>query len=434
MTSVIIIGAGAAGLAAARSLTKQHVDVTVLEARDRIGGRIHTLHDDSLTIELGAEFIHGKHPALMEILDAASLPVSDVTQRHWFIDEGRISTSHEFWNKLTALMDLMDDKKPDQTFQSFLNNIPDTPEVKRAKEAATLFVEGFHAAESQRIGVHGLVKANEAEDSIDGEHDSRVVDGYERLMQVMHEEAVKAGCAFHLNTVVSEVDWGKNGVEVVCEDNQRFSAECVIVTLPLGVLQHGSITFNPELPERTQDAIANLAMGHVVRVTLRFRERFWERLKLPTKEHLELPELGFIHCPDAPLPTWWTLSPIHAPILVGWTGGANAIKIRNALTSNYNEGVLEIGLNSLRQIFGVSASGLRDQLVSYHAHDWTGDPFSRGAYSYLPVNGLPAQETLSQPIDGVLFFAGEATSAGHVGTVHGAIDSGQRAARQILER
>jgi monoamine oxidase len=116
--SVLIIGAGAAGLAAARDLAASGLGVTILEARDRIGGRVHTIRDESfnLPIELGAEFVHGKHPALFKLLDSSRTPLLDVTERHWYFENGVVSRSNEFWNKLTALFDLMSKEKPDQTF------------------------------------------------------------------------------------------------------------------------------------------------------------------------------------------------------------------------------------------------------------------------------------------------------------------------------
>jgi monoamine oxidase len=136
------------------------------------------------------------------------------------------------------------------------------------------------------------------------------------------------------------------------------------------------------------------------------------------------------------LPTWWTFLPIHAPFLVGWTGGLNAERL---ITSRLSpDELLDQALQSLQMIFGISDTKLRELLVSFHTHDWSSDPFSRGAYAYLPVNGLELQQRLAAPLGeaefgrNVLFFAGEATSVGHVGTVHGAIESGERAAQEIV--
>ena len=174
---------------------------------------------------------------------------------------------------------------------------------------------------------------------------------------------------------------------------------------------------------------------------LRFRERFWEKLALHSPDHRApdtFADLGFIHYPDAPLSNWWTQLHVRAPILVGWCGGADTKRLltnKELATEKLSpDAVLHEALRSLQLIFHVSESRLRELLISSHLHDWTSDPFSRGAYAYLPVNGLAAQQALAQPVDNVLFFAGEATCVGHIGTVHGAIASGLRAANEILSK
>jgi monoamine oxidase len=201
--------------------------------------------------------------------------------------------------------------------------------------------------------------------------------------------------------------------------------------------EKGLVRFSPPLPETKQAAIRGVEMGHVVRIVLRFRERFWEKLAPRSSSSSEannhvpsnFANLGFLHHSDAPLPNWWTQLHIRAPTLVGWCGGASAERLRPKLSP---DAVLDEAFASLQMIFDVSKSQLRELFVSSHLHDWTSDPFSLGAYAYLPVNGLIAQQALAQPIDNVLFFAGEAMSVGHIGTVHGAIASGLRAAQEIL--
>jgi len=434
--SVLVIGAGAAGLAAARDLAAAGITVTVLEARDRIGGRVHTIHDDSLNlpIELGAEFVHGKHPALFRLLESSHTAFSDVTERHWYFENGVISRSHDFWNKLTALFDLMSKEKPDQTFAMFLDSLPNDPEILRAKAAATRYVQGFHAADIKRAGVHGLIAANEAEDEVGGYHSFRVVTGYESLLQRLNEKAKQYGAVVKLNSVVSEIHWRTKNVEAICLSGQRFAASRAVITLPLGVLQEksralGAVRFVPVLPEEKQKAIQDIPMGHVVRIVLVFRERFWEGLDIPGIGGQEdLSQLGFIHNPEAAIPTWWSLLPVHEPVLVGWADGTGAAKFAGLSEAE----CISEALGSLKKIFGISEASLRKLLLRSYLHNWNADPFARGAYAYLPVNGLAAQQTLASSVKDTLSFAGEATSVGHIGTVHGAIDSGRRAAKEIL--
>ena len=436
-TSVLIIGAGAAGLAAARELAMAGIQAIVLEARERVGGRVYTDHKSIVPIEFGAEFVHGGHPRLLEIIEEANAPFCDVTDRHWYFENGVLSNSHDFWNKLTALMDLMNPDQPDRSFQDFLDSLPNDEATARAKAVATRYVQGFHAADIKRIGVHGLIKANEAEDEIAGDKSFRILRGYDIVTDTLRHEAQGRGAMVHLNTVVKELRWTRNHVEAVCIADKRlqmFAGSGAVITLPLGVLQakhhqRGAVRFVPELPQATRAALEGIAMGHAFRIILQFRERFWEKLDLPATERREdLSQLGFIHFPEAPVPTWWTMLPVRAPVMVGWVGGTSAEKF----VGQGKEYAIGQALASLKTILGVSEDHLRKLLLACHSHDWGADPYSRGAYAYVPVNGLAAQQTLARPVDQTLFFAGEAMSVGHIGTVHGAIDTGQRAAREIL--
>lgn len=466
MLDVLIIGAGAAGLAAARDLATAGRQVTVLEARERIGGRVNTsfAEDSRQPMELGAEFVHGKHPALMKILDEAGINFCDVSDHHWYFERGKLSKTHDFWNKLHAVMDLMKLDQPDLSFAEFLKSLPVDEAARQAKAVATRYVEGFHAAPVERIGVHGLIKANEAEDEIEGDKGFRIPGGYCQVTDALQRAAVAAGANFKLNTVVKEIRWSAEGVEVLASENETaevFSAASLLITLPLGVLQksleqvqgpkfevqsppsdvaqldeehevEGLVRFLPELPPDKQAAIRAVQVGHVLRFVACFSERFWE--KLPPIQNdgarAEFSDFGFIHYPDTTIPTWWTQLHIRAPILVGWTGGPNAIRL--AESREGMEALRLKALESLRTILGIDEATLNQVLVSVASADWSHDPFSRGAYSYLPVDGLAAQHALAQPVRNVLFFAGEAMSVGHIGTVHGAIESGQRAAREIL--
>lgn len=449
MLDVLIIGAGAAGLAAARDLAAAGKQVAVLEARDRVGGRILTVTDDRspLPLELGAEFIHGHHPSLLRLVEDAHADFWQVTNRHWYFVNGELVETHEFWQQLNALMGQMSLDKPDQTFAEFLASLPADESTSEAKAIATRYVEGFHAARIDRIGVHGLIKANQAEDEVEGEHGYRLP-GYATVPHLLEQQAVASGAEIHLNTIVIQIQWSAEEVEVLCNadgEQKAFKAPRALITLPLGVLQkslltrgssptvrEGVVQFIPQLPQAKREAIQAVQMGPVLRIVMVFRERFWEKLRPRSgaAANLAYSELGFVHCPEAPLPTWWSLLPARLPILVGWTGGANAERLSEKLSSSND--LLTAALTSLEKIFGLSESDLRDQLVWAPSHNWNTDPFSRGAYAYLPVNGLAAQQELAQPIDNVLFFAGEATSVGHIGTVHGAIESGERAAREIL--
>ena len=445
--SIVIIGAGAAGLAAARELARAGRDVVVLEARDRIGGRVFTHREQKspVPIELGAEFVHGRPPELWKIATAANLQLYEVSERHWYFKQDKVSKSGEFWRTIESLTRDMKSSARDQSLEEFLESLPDDEKSQRAKSMLVRYVEGFHAANIERIGIHGLVKANEAADDIDGDRAFRLVDGYDSLLQALRAEAESHGTQFHLKTNVKEIRWADDQVEVSCEQDGapiEFVAAHVIVTLPISLLKDetAAIRFTPELPTDKRTAIENLPMGNVVKINLLFRERFWETVKLWDEEArpVDFHDASFFHCPGAPLPTWWTQLPIRAPMLVGWTGGPNAERIigtaggsRQAAGKDH---LLEQALDSLATIFNLSRSEIEAQLEASYVHNWRDDPFTRGAYAYVPVNGLDDQRILAKPVENKMFFAGEATSIGHIGTVHGAIQSGERAAREILAK
>lgn len=432
---VLIIGAGAAGLAAARELSLANLKVIVLEARDRIGGRIHTHRDGDSLVEMGAEFVHGRPPELLKIVHRSHIKLSEVQNRHWYFRDGKVATSAEFWSKLEAVFNQMKTVKHDESFAQFVEK--HASNLGDAKPLATLFIEGFHASKAERVSVFGLNQTNEASEQINDDKQFRIPVGYDLLAQSLHDDAVARGAEFHLRRIVHEINWHRHHVEIAVQSNdghQDYTAARALITLPLGVLQLsaneiGSVRFVPALVEK-QAAAGKLEMGDAIRIVMRFREAFWESVKLPTKDGRarELDELSFIHAPNQQLPTWWTLLPRRTSMLIGWAGGSRADKIER-------EGVvLKRALESLSTIFAVPQNNIERLLERFYFHDWRADPFSRGAYSYTPLGGLGAQRELAETVAETLFFAGEATNTeGHHGTVHGAIDTGLRAAREIME-
>jgi monoamine oxidase len=435
----VVIGAGASGLAAARVLVAGGLKVLVLEARERIGGRVHTLDEPLLPVpvELGAEFIHGEPRETFEIVERAKLRACELPARHWRLKGGALSDSGEFWSSIEKVFArLKREGGRDRTFEEFL---ADGDEDAQAREAARLYVEGFHAARSERAGTRGLLKAEEASDEVEGDKQYRVLDGYARVVEHLRDEVLRGGGAVRLGTAVEEIRWRPSRAELTARGPEGeafvYATPRVVVTLPLGLLKEregeGTIRFAPELPEK-REAARRLEVGHAARVTLRFRERFWETLALPCGEgKRSLSGMSFLHAPEAAVPTWWTARPLLAPLLVGWAGGTAA----DRLTSKGEGFLVESALASLSQILGVARADVDGQLEAAYTHDWQADPFARGAYSYLPVGGLEAQNILARPVEDTLYFAGEATNTdGHNGTVHGALATGVRAARELLGR
>ncbi len=421
MADVLIIGAGVAGLAAARELTAGGVSVLILEARGRIGGRILTHRDPFLPVpvELGAEFVHGKPPALWRVLEDGRFPVVDVEGQSWRRASGSLVPCEglEGWGH-GLLARMRSFEGPDRAFQEFLDEADGGAE---AKAWAAAYVEGFNAARKERISVRSLIEDEEAAARIEGGRAFRVLSGYESVPRQIYGAIDAARCDLRLNAPVKALCWRRGAVEAEARGGP-FRGACAIVTVPLGVLQAGDIRFDPE-PEAALAAARRLAMGEAARITLRWRERFWERIG-------GLADLGFLHSRDPWFPTWWTALPVRAPVLTGWAGGPPGERYRGC-DENF---VLAKALDAISGLLEVPRSETERLLEAWHYHDWQADPYARGAYSWVPAGCMDARPALAGPVDETLWFAGEAVNLeGHGGTVHGALGAGIRAARQVLE-
>jgi monoamine oxidase len=431
-SDVVVIGAGIAGLAAAQALGEAGLHVSVLEARDRVGGRIWTLHPTGtdVPIELGAEFIHGRPREIWNIVREAKLDTYEVEGDRWRVESGNLTLGGRVFWAMDELFKRMDPSAPDQSFHDFLeHSCRDFPE--EVQVWARAFVSGFHAADPKRISIHSLIKGMRADDEIEGDRAFRIVPGYETLVWHVYSRIDPRFVRMHLNTPVQEVRWSKGRVEVATGSRELFAANAAVVTVPLGVLKApastpGSIRFEPELSAK-KPPLDKLEMGPVIRITLQFRERFWESIR--GEEGKSLANMSFLFSHDDWFPTWWTTMPRKSPLLTGWAAGARA----HRLARQGKDFVVDQALAALTRLLKLERTELESLLASAHTHDWENDPWSRGAYSYVTVNGGGAEAALAAPLEGTLFFAGEAADySGHNGTVHGALASARRAAEAVL--
>jgi monoamine oxidase len=422
---VIVIGAGVAGLAAARILAEAGRRVALIEARDRIGGRIHTVpaaHGD-LPVELGAEFIHGLPSELISLVDEAELTRFELEGDHRCFREergvGKLGSCGD-QREVNQLFEELGQSglaqdSHDLTFSEFLGQRGVGPE---AAAWATNYVEGFNAADANRISVRSLAKQQAAEDAISGDRLFRVVEGYARVPAFLLRTFLNGGGELFASMPVRSINWKPGWVEVTTAADRVFQASSVIITLPLGVLQARSIAFHPP-PQEILAAADRLAMGPIGRAIYEFDPSFWS-------QYASLEGLSFLFAPQATPPTWWTTHPRPSPMLTGWIAGS---KVRRLDLSS----LPETGLATLAGVLGSSPDEVRKHLLRWHLHDWQIDPFSLGAYTYVPRGAIHASDELSVPVQATLFFAGEHTDiSGHWGTVHGALRSGYRAAQQML--
>jgi monoamine oxidase len=414
---VIVIGAGAAGLAAAGELARAGKSVRCLEASARIGGRAFTVYDPltPVPVELGAEFIHGRPPEILGLAERAGLPIYEASHHAVFMDNGEPSADEEADDAAGTILERADaTAKNDQTFEEFLARSHQPEDVK---QRAIAYVEGFNAARKERVSVAALKQDAEAAAEIDGGRAFRLLGGYQSLMLAL----LRDSDSVQLNTIVERVEWRKERVRVHAVSaldgaRSEFTCRRLIVTVSLGVLQapagaQGAIEFRPAV-ERIAAAAGRLEFGQVYRVTFRFERAFWEE------------ETGFLVSREELFPTWWTRYPVLTPMLTGWSAGPAGERLQGA-----GQGVvIAEALASLGRILGQEIP----RPAAAWFHDWHADPFHRGAYSYVPAGALEARRELAEPVEETLFFAGEAASInGHGGTIHGAIASGLRAARLV---
>jgi monoamine oxidase len=427
-SQVAIVGAGVAGLSAAAALTCAGISVHIVEARERIGGRIYTVHEPGLgaAIELGAEFVHGKPPEIWDLLDGNGAGAVEGSGRNWCSQHGEIRQC-DFFEQVQAFLGKMKVTPGDQPFREFLEAATGVElEVKRR---ALMYVEGFNAARAEEISVNSLVRAAKAEEEIEGDRAFHIRGGYDYIPRALLGRCDPRYLRMSMNTVAHEIDWNREAISVRgrCGGEEfAINARRAIVTLPLGVLQSGAVKFTPALTEK-QNALTRLVMGPVIRIALQFREKFWDRPHGSGGESLA--DLRFLFTDDESFPTWWTPAPINAPLMIGWAPSRAAER----LSGRPVEFIKQTAVDSLAHVLHTSVSEISRFLVDAYVHDWQSDPFSCGAYSYVRTGGDGAQRHLAAPLAGTLFFAGEACDEGHFGTVHGAIASGRRAAREVLD-
>ena len=412
---VVIIGAGIAGLAAARNLAASGLSITLLEARDRVGGRVFTMRDPSagLPIELGAEFVHGRPPELLGLIREAGLTLYEREGKFVFYENGEFDDGGIFGDAFAVLDDLP--AEPDMTFTEFLAQ-KHLPEHVAAR--ITGYVEGFNAANAARIGTAALRRQQQAEEEIEGDRTSfRIVEGYARLAEFLRDRFLDSGGQLHLNAPATAVRWTPGQVQITTANPAlpAIDAARAIIAVPLGVMQREAISIYPA-PPALLAAIHKLAMGSATRITLVFRERFWEAAS---------PDLSFLIALNQTPPTWWTAAPNSSPTLTGWIAGPRAVRAPTGAAMR------DQAIATLSAIF--RRKDLDSLLIGFHTHNWQSDPFSLGAYSYAPAHALDASDQLATPVENTLYFVGEHTdTTGHWGTVHAALRSGLRAAAQIL--
>jgi monoamine oxidase len=425
----IVVGAGVAGLTAAHLLADAGKDVVVLEARDRVGGRIVTDRRYGLATDLGASWIHGiTDSPVAAAADAFGMQMVEFTVggyqpdsrpiAYYGPDGRRLSdaAARSFIDDINAvdatLLEVVAASGPDASYRDVADEAIarygwDEDRAQRVREYLEHRSEEQYGAWIEDLAAHGL-----DDDSVEGDE---VVfpNGYDRLPSRMAE-----GLDIRLTHVVTQVRWSADGVAVTT-DRGTLTADTAVVTVPVGVLQSDDFVVVPPLPEPVAGALSRLKMNAFEKIFLRFPTRFWDDGVYAIRQ--QGPESRWWH-------SWYDLTALHGtPTLLTFAAGPAAGETRDWTEKEIVDSVL----TQLRRLYGDRV----EKPTHVHVTDWQDDPFSHGSYAYMTVGSTTADhDILATPVGGVLHLAGEATWTDDPATVTAALNSGHRAAQNILQR
>lgn len=425
----IVVGAGVAGLAAARLIARAGRRVIVLEARDRVGGRVFTDRTGGHITDRGASWIHGIDDSpVAAAARAFGMPMVEFTVGGYQPDSRPLTYFDATGERLdeaavrgyaddirtvnAALVDVIARSGPDATYGEVVEQVLaeqgwDAERAERVRE-----YNDRRAQEQYGIGMDGLGAHGLDDDTVNGDE---VVfpNGYDELATRFAE-----GLDVRREHRVTRVRRTSGGVEVDT-DRGVFAAADVVVTVPVGVLHAGDVVFEPALPETHSRALSLLRMNAFEKVVLRFAERFWDAGVYGIRQLGD--EGEWWH-------SWYDLGRLHdEPALLTFAAGPAAVATR---TWSDDE-IVASTLAQLRRLYGDAVPAPTSAVVTR----WQDDPFSRGSYAYMLPGSVGADhDDLAEPIDGVLHLAGEATWGDDPATVPGAMLSGHRAAQNVLGR
>jgi monoamine oxidase len=419
---VVIIGGGAAGLMAAWEIVKVGKNVAIVEARDRIGGRIVTIKDQQFDepIELCAEFIHGNLELTKQLLQKGGIKFHKVEGSIWRHRKGKLQEEKDFIKDYSRLKNAFSQLTQDISVAEFIEVYLGKADDQETRTALKSYVEGYYAADINKASTFALRDELEKGDDVQ----FRIDGGYKKIIDFLEGEISGKGSHIFLNKVVTEIIWHKGKVEIITPA-KKFIASKVLVTVPVGVLQSGMIKFDPEL-EGKMNAIKILGFGPVIKIIFQFSEAIWKNKELTQQKYLS--DLRFLFSEEI-IPTWWTQFPKNTPILTGWVSGLHAEK----LMCENDDTIMQHAVSSLSNIFQLKVSELKQKIRGWKVINWATDRYNLGGYSFETIGGKEAKQMISEPIGNTIYFAGEGLHKGpEIGTVEAALYTGKEMGYRMI--
>lgn len=415
-STILIIGAGASGLVAARRLAAGGFSVTLLEAASIPGGRIHSVSIPGFAglVEAGAEFVHGELPITLQLAREAGVALIPTNHLQMTAEAEKTREPFSHWDDL---MDEMKKLQEDLPMAQFLDSHFPGEKYAPLRRSVQGFAEGYDLADLSTVSTKALYAEWSSEEE-SGEY--RVEGGYGQLVDYLARECRRSGVQIHFGAPVREVHWSEGRVEAITAGDERFEAERLVVTVSLGALP--AISFLPSIPGIMQ-AAAGIGFGSVIKILLEFRTPFWRNGRPGAQTLFILSEQE--------VPVWWTQADERSTLLTGWLTGE---KMRG-FQQLEPQGQIDRCLSSLAAIFSGDTDWLRIELAAFRVFDWQEQPYVHGGYSFDMVTSPVCRLQLRTPVAETLYFAGEAIYEGSApGTVEAAFRSGAEVAEKIIAR
>ncbi len=422
---IIVVGAGACGLMAARELSKKGKRVLIIESRNRIGGRIWSLPKSKFNFiaEAGAEFVHGEAKITQSLIKEAHLNYKEIPDwaEFWRYKDGRLNkASMEPANDSQTVNDInikLQNLKKDISISQFLKKHLKNEKFKTLRERIIEMVRGYDAADPDKISTKSVYN-----EWLGGQNNSqgRIREGYGALINFLQSECRKNGVKIILNRHVNTFKIENKKVKIFTNDIGNYSGDIAMATQPVPVLKKFLLD-SSFLKEAA--FLSDIGFGGIIKILLGFKSRWWISV------NKKLRNLSFLFS-DKTIPTWWTQYPGRIPVLTGWF----PVLGHEEFIQKDNKKILDLSLSILKKIFKTEDGFLKKQLISWKIINWPADIYAGGAYSYVTVKTEKTKKKLIEPIKGKLFLAGEALYNGdEIGTVEAALGSAKEVSKRILK-